>query len=316
MLPYRILVTGGAGFVGSNFIRHMLSKHEYKIVNLDKLTYAGNLESLRDVENDERYSFVEGDICNYSLVDILVRDVDVVINFAAESHVDRSIKDPTSFLKTDILGTQNLLSAVKKHNVKRFIQISTDEVYGSIEKGSSVESDPLLPNNPYSASKASADLMCRAYFETYGTPVVITRSTNNFGKYQHIEKLIPYLCDTLLKDEQIYIYGDGTDVRDWIYVEDNCKAIDMVLHKGKVGQIYNIGGSNEVRNIDMANNVCRLLGKGEVKFTQNRQGHDKRYSLNSSKLYALGYKPNTDFVEALKETVNWYRDNEWRKSCK
>lgn len=313
----KLLVTGGAGFIGSNFIRYMLGKYsDYKIVNLDKLTYAGNLENLRDVENDPRYSFVKGDICDVALMDELAPQVDAIINFAAESHVDRSIEDPRPFVVTDILGTQTILEAVKKHKIGRFVHISTDEVYGSIEKGSFKETDPLMPNSPYAASKAGADLICRSYFKTYGTPVLITRSSNNFGPYQHPEKLIPYLSTNALDRDTIQLYGDGTNIRDWIYILDNCRAIDAVLHSGLDGEIYNVSAGNEIRNIDIAKSVCKLAGQSEdvIGFVTDRPGHDFRYSLDSSKARALGWAPEADFMTVLQETINWYRDNEawWR----
>jgi dTDP-glucose 4,6-dehydratase len=313
----KTLVTGGAGFIGSNFIRYMLGKYpDYKIVNLDKLTYAGNLENLRDIEDDLRYSFVKGDICDVALLDELAPQVDAIINFAAESHVDRSIGDPRPFVVTDILGTQTILEAVKKHKVGRFLHISTDEVYGSINKGSFKETDPLLPNSPYAASKAGADLLCRSFFKTYGTPVLITRSSNNFGPYQHPEKLIPYLSTSTLDRDAIQLYGDGINVRDWIYVLDNCSAIDTVLQNGLDGEIYNISAGNETRNIDIAKSICDLNGLSEdvIGFIADRPGHDYRYSVNSAKAHALGWAPEADFMTSLKDTVSWYRDNEtwWR----
>ena len=314
----RILVTGGAGFIGSNFIRHMLGKYpDYEIVNLDKLTYAGNLENLRDIENDSRYSFVKGDICDIDLIDELAGKVDAIINFAAESHVDRSIDDPQSFVVTDVLGTQNILEAVKKHKVERFLHISTDEVYGSIPEGkSSVETDPIEPNSPYSASKAGGDMICRAYYHTYGTPVMITRSSNNYGPYQYPEKLIPRLTTNAIDGEKLPVYGDGLNIRDWIYVMDNCEGLDTVFHKGNVGEVYNIGGGNEVANIDIVRQIVKDTGASDelITFVEDRLGHDRRYSLDSSKARALGWTPKYDFSEALTETINWYKENEswWR----
>jgi dTDP-glucose 4,6-dehydratase len=313
----KLLVTGGAGFIGSNFIRYMLDKYpDYEIVNLDKLTYAGNLENLRDIENDQRYSFVKGDICDAALMDELAPRVDAIVNFAAESHVDRSIKDPQPFVVTDILGTQTILKAVKEHKVGRFLHISTDEVYGSIDKGSFKETDPLLPNSPYAASKAGADLLCRSYFKTYGTPVLITRSSNNFGPYQHPEKLIPYLSTSTLDRDPVQLYGDGTNVRDWIYVLDNCRAIDVVLDSGLDGEIYNVSAGNENRNIDIAKSIRKLIGQPEngIGFVADRPGHDFRYSINSAKARTLGWAPEADFMTSLQDTVSWYRDNEtwWR----
>lgn len=314
----KILVTGGAGFIGSNFIRHMLGKYpDYEIVNLDKLTYAGNLENLRDVENDPRYSFVKGDICDADLVDELAGKVDAIVNFAAESHVDRSIDDPQSFVITDVLGTQNILEAVKKHGVERFLHISTDEVYGSIPEGrSSVETDPIEPNSPYSASKAGGDLICRAYFETYGTPVLITRSSNNFGPYQYPEKLIPLMTTNAVDGGRLPVYGDGMNVRNWIYVMDNCEGLDVVFHKGNVGEVYNIGGNVEVPNIDIVKQIISDTGAPEslIEYVSDRLGHDRRYSLDSTKARSLGWEIKRDFASALTETINWYKENEdwWR----
>lgn len=314
----RLLVTGGAGFIGSNFIRYVLGKYpDYSIVNLDKLTYAGNLENLTDVEDDPRYSFVKGDICDENLVDELAKKVDAIINFAAESHVDRSIDEPKSFILTNVLGTQNILEAVKNNKVARFLQISTDEVYGSIDVGSSKETDPLQPNSPYAASKAAADLVCRAYSKTYGVPVVITRSSNNFGPYQYPEKLISLLTTNAIDGRPLPVYGDGLNVRDWIYVLDNCEGIDAVLHKGINGEIYNIGGGNEVANIEIARQIVTNLGvpDTQITFVDDRLGHDRRYSLDSGKAGTLGWTPRHSFKEALAETINWYKGNEtwWRE---
>lgn len=313
----KILVTGGAGFIGSNFIRYSLEKYpDYEIINLDKLTYAGNLENLRDIENDPRYSFVKGDICDAALIDKLAPQVDAIINFAAESHVDRSIDDPRSFVVTDILGAQTILEAVKKHKVERFLHISTDEVYGSIEKGSFKETAPLSPNSPYAASKAGADLICRSYFKTYGTPVLITRSSNNFGPYQYPEKLVSFFTTNAIDGRSLLLYGDGLNIRDWIYVLDNCEGIDVVFHTGDIGEIYNIGGGNEVTNIDIARQIIARTGMLEdsITFVDDRPGHDRRYSLDSSKTMALGWQPRHDFKNALAETIDWYKENEswWR----
>ena len=314
----KLLVTGGAGFIGSNFIRYILAKYpDYEVVNLDKLTYAGNLENLRDVDINSRYSFIKGDICDAALMDELAPQIGAVINFAAESHVDRSIDDPQSFVVTDVLGTQNILEAVKKHKVQRFLHISTDEVYGSIPEGrSSVETDPLEPNSPYSASKAGGDLICRAYHKTYGTPVLITRSSNNYGPYQYPEKLISLLTTNAIDGQPLPVYGDGLNIRDWIYVLDNCEGIDFVFHKGRDGEVYNIGGGNEVANIDIVRQIVKDTGVGEdlIAFIEDRLGHDRRYSLDSSKAKALGWAPRHDFKEALTETINWYQSNEswWR----
>jgi dTDP-glucose 4,6-dehydratase len=317
----RLLVTGGAGFIGSNFIRYMLGKYpDYEIVNLDKLTYAGNPENLRDIENDPRYSFVKGDICDEELMDGLVEKVDAVINFAAESHVDRSIEEPQSFVVTDVLGTQNILEAVRKHGTERFLHISTDEVYGSIPEGrSSVETDPIEPNSPYSASKAGGDLICRAYYHTYGTPVIITRSSNNFGPYQYPEKLIPLMTTNAIDGKPLPVYGDGLNVRNWIYVLDNCEGLDVVFHKGNVGEIYNIGGNVEVPNIDIVKQIIADTGAPDslIEYVTDRLGHDRRYSLDSTKARSLGWEIKLDFEEALTETIKWYKDNEsWWRSLK
>jgi len=310
----KLLVTGGAGFIGSNFIRYMLKVHpEYKIINLDKLTYAGNTDNLKDIENNANYDFVKGDICDNSLISNLVKEVDVVVNFAAESHVDRSIESPDEFVKTNVLGVNNLLKCSLDAKVKRFVQISTDEVYGSIEKGSFKETDTLNPNSPYSASKASGDLIAYSYWKTYGFPVVVTRSTNNFGSYQYPEKLIPLFITNILEGKKVPLYGDGLNVRDWLYVEDNCEAIDLVLHEGKDGEVYNIGAKNELSNIEITKMVLDILGKDEnfIEYVSDRPGHDKRYSVDISKIKTLGWEPKHDFDEALKLTVDWYKDNKW-----
>ncbi len=314
----KILVTGGAGFIGSNFIRYILKKYpEYKIINLDKLTYAGNLENLKDIEKNKNYKFVKGDICDKKIINKLAKEADCIINFAAETHVDRSILEPDSFIKTDVLGTHTLLETVKNFGIKKYIQISTDEVYGSIEKGSFTEESPLKPNSPYSASKASADMLCRAYFVTYKTPVIITRSSNNFGPYQYPEKIIPLFITNALENKPLPVYGDGLNVRDWLYVIDNCRAIDLVLHKGELGGIYNIGGGCEIPNIELTKMILKILGKPEslIKFVQDRAGHDRRYSLDCSKIKKLGWKPEYNFESALKETVEWYTKNRkwWEK---
>ncbi len=314
----KILITGGAGFIGSNFIRHMLNKHpSYEIVNIDKLTYSGNLKNLRDVEQNPNYRFIKGDICDSQMVNSTAKDCDVIINFAAESHVDRSILEPESFIRTDIYGTYTLLETVKKYKMERMIQISTDEVYGSIKKGSFKETDPLNPSSPYAASKASADLLCLSYFTTYKLPIIITRSSNNFGPYQYPEKLIPLFVTNALEDKPLPLYGDGLNVRDWLYVLDNCQAIDLILHKGEIGEIYNVGADNERTNVEITKAILGILGKSEdlIKKVKDRPGHDQRYSLDSSKIRKLGWKPEYNFEKALRETVNWYRNNEswWKK---
>jgi len=310
----RLLITGGAGFIGSNFVRHMLNSElnsEHEIVVLDKLTYAGRMENLQDII--DKIEFHRGDICKEEDVAKLAKDVDAIINFAAESHVDRSIQTPEPFIRTDVLGTFRLLEACRKYNVDRFVHISTDEVYGSIEEGSFTESDPLDPSSPYSASKAGADLLCKAYYKTYGLPVLITRSSNNYGPYQYPEKLIPVLIIRALNNQPLPIYGDGTNVRDWLYVEDNCNAIKLVLEKGKAGEIYNIGANDEWRNIDVAKLILKELDKPEslIRFVEDRPGHDYRYSLDTTKIRELGWKPKIKFKEGIKKTVEWYIKNRW-----
>jgi len=317
----KILVTGGAGFIGSNFIRYILSKYpRYHIINLDKLTYAGNLENLSEVEDHPHYSFVKGDICDSELVDRTVGEgVDAIVHFAAESHVDRSIHDPAIFVRTNVLGTQVLLESALKNKIKKFIQVSTDEVYGSLGKeGSFTESSPLLPNSPYSASKASADLLVRAYFETFGVPAIITRCTNNYGPYQFPEKLIPLFITNAFFDLTLPIYGDGLYVRDWIYVEDHCKALDMILHQGRIGEIYNIGGGNERTNLEITDLILRKLKKPRslIRHVKDRPAHDRRYSLDCSKIKSeLGWKPETPFEEGISRTVDWYLSHRswWQK---
>ena len=314
-----ILVTGGAGFIGSNFIRYMMDKYPgYKMINLDKLTYAGNLENLRDIEDKDNYTFVKGDIADTKIVsDIFASKIDAIVNFAAESHVDRSIEEPGVFIQTDVYGTFVLLEAARKNNCDVFLQISTDEVYGSIEDGSFKEDDPLLPNSPYSASKAGAEMIVRSFFKTYETPVIITRTSNNFGPYQYPEKLIPLFVTNLIDGIKVPLYGDGMNVRDWIYVDDNCSALDMVLHRGQVGQIYNIGAGNEKPNVWITKKLIQLLGKTEdmIMPVEDRLGHDRRYSVDCSRIkHELGWDTEYDFEEALEKTVAWYRDNEewWR----
>jgi len=314
----RILVTGGCGFIGSNFIRGMLKKYPaYKIVNLDKLTYCGNPDNLRDVALDARYTFIKGDICDKKIVEKIVKDCNVVINFAAESHVDRSIEDASEFIRTNIHGVYVLLEASKRHNIKRFIQISTDETYGSISKGSFKETSPIRPNSPYSAAKAGGDHLAMAYYTTFKTPVIITRSSNNFGPYQYPEKVIPLFITNLLENKPVPLYGDGMNVRDWLYVMDNCSAIDLVLHKGKIGEVYNIGGNFEIPNIELTKIILKDLGKTDkmIRYVTDRLGHDRRYSLDSSKIRKLGWKPSKDFNIAIKETINWYKTNTtwWQK---
>ncbi len=309
-----VLITGGAGFIGSNFIRSFLNKHsDHNIINFDKLTYAGNRNSLKDVESDPRYRFIKGDICDRAAVDKAMKGCGTVLNFAAESHVDRSIKDPSGFLSTNVAGVQTLLEAARTHGVERFVQISTDETYGSVSKGSSREGDTLRPSSPYSAGKAAADLLCHSYFVTYGVPVLVVRSSNNFGEYQYPEKIIPLFITNALEEKRLPLYADGSNVRDWIYVIDNCDAVDYVRSRGKPGEIYNIGGGNEKKNIDITRTILKILNKPEslIEFIEDRPGHDKRYSLDSSRLKGLGWRPNYDFEKALEATVEWYKKNEW-----
>ena len=315
-----ILVTGGAGFIGSNFIHYMVKKYsEYNIINLDKLTYAGNLENLKSIENKPNYKFIKGDIADPGIVSEIFSSskIDAVVNFAAESHVDRSIDDPGLFIQTDVYGTFVLLEAAKNHKTKLFFHISTDEVYGSILNGSFKEGDPLLPNSPYAASKAGAEMLVRSFYKTYNTPVVITRTSNNFGPFQYPEKIIPLFVTNLIDDIKVPLYGDGLNVRDWLYVEDNCRAIDIVLHKGGIGEIYNVGAGNEKPNIWITKKLIELTGKTEsmIEPVADRLGHDRRYSVDCTKIEnEFDWKPQYDFEEALEKTVNWYISNEawWR----
>ncbi len=313
----KLLVTGGAGFIGSCFIRHVLAKHkDYEIINLDKLTYAGNIENLDDIKNDPRYQFVKGDIVDKNLAMELTSSVDVVVNFAAESHVDRSIEGPEIFIETNVKGTLNLLQASLKNKVKRYLQVSTDEVYGTLGKtGYFYETTPLAPNSPYSASKASADMLVRAYFETYKMPNLITRCSNNYGPYQYPEKLIPFFITKLLKGEKVPVYGDGLNVRDWLYVYDHCEAIDTVLNKGKEGEVYNIGGHNEKTNMEITRLILDAMGKDEssIEYVQDRLGHDRRYAIANDKIQKeLGWEPSIKFEDGIKLTIEWYLNNqEW-----
>jgi len=312
----KILVTGGAGFIGSNFIRYMLNTHpDLEISNYDILTYAGNLNNLKGIDKQPRYTFVKGDICDQNLVDATLKKnpVDAIVHFAAESHVDRSITDPSEFVKTNILGTHTLLEAARKHSVPKFIHISTDETYGSIVKGSFKETDILSPSSPYSASKAGSDLLALSYFTTYHLPVMVTRCTNNFGPYQYPEKLIPLFITNLLEGKKVPVYGTGKNVRDWIHVNDHCRAVEFLLEHGVPGEVYNIGGGHEKTNMEITDKILELLGKDEsrVEYVTDRPGHDFRYSLDSSKLRKMGWKPRYSFDDALEETVTWYRQNAW-----
>ncbi len=314
-----LLVTGGAGFIGSCFVRHMLKKHpNYKIINLDLLTYAGNIENLDDVKNNPNYRFIQGDICDRNLVRNLCIEVDCIINFAAESHVDNSILHPEIFIKTNVEGTLNLLQAAKEFRIERYLQVSTDEVYGSLGKtGYFYETTPLAPNSPYSASKASADLLVRAYYETYKLPTLNTRCSNNYGPYQYPEKLIPFFISKLLKGEKVPVYGDGLNVRDWLYVYDHCEAIDRVLHKGKIGEIYNIGAHNEKTNLEITYLILDAMGKDEtsIEYVKDRLAHDRRYAISNDKITSeLNWEPSVTFEEGIKMTINWYLSNqEWIK---
>jgi len=321
----KVLITGGAGFIGSNFIRYILKRHpDWQVVNLDKLTYAGNLANLKDIEAAPRYKFVKGDIADRELVDRLFREekFDAVVNFAAESHVDRSILDAAPFIETNVKGTQVLLEAARQYPVERFIQISTDEVYGSLgETGKFTEESPLQPNSPYAASKAAADLLCRAYYKAYGLPIIITRSSNNYGPYQFPEKLIPLMIRNTLIGKELPVYGEGKQVRDWLYVEDNCRAIDLVLQKGRLGEVYNIGGGCEKRNIEVVELICDILKdhpktpglEPKIQFITDPRGaaHDFRYALDCTKIKKeLGWEPRVNFEEGLKRTVEWYFENQ------
>ena len=319
-----ILVTGGAGFIGSNFVKYFLSNYDYNIINFDKLTYAGNLENLTDIENDPKYKFVKGDICEADDVQKVIDEnkIDTIINFAAESHVDRSILGSREFVVTNVLGTQVLLDAFKNNKLEKFLQVSTDEVYGSLPEDKKeikfTEETPITPNSPYSASKASADHLCRAYFHTHNLPILITRCSNNYGPYQFPEKLIPLMIAKALDGEKLPVYGDGKNVRDWLYVEDHCSGIAAVLHKGKYGEVYNIGGNNEWYNIDIVKLILQKLGKSEdqINYVKDRPGHDRRYAIDSSRIISeLGWSPKYQFPEGIEKTIQWYIDNEswWRK---
>lgn len=321
----RYLVTGGAGFIGSNFIRFIFETYggDAQVVNLDKLTYAGNRDNLSEFEGEANYRFLQGDIADPEVVAEAYRGVggdgvDVVVNFAAETHVDRSLIEAASFIETDMKGVLVLLEEARKHapNLKRFVQISTDEVYGSIDSGSFTEIDPLQPRNPYAASKAGGDRMAYAYAETYELPVVVTRASNNFGPFQYPEKLIPLFVTNAIDDRPLPLYGDGRNVRDWLFVEDHCAAIDFLIENGERGEVYNIGGGNEAENREITGRILELLGKPEslIKHVPDRQGHDRRYSLDTSKLAKLGFRCETGFEDALERTVVWYRENEawWR----
>ena len=324
-----ILITGGAGFIGSQFVKLMLEKYDYNIINLDLLTYAGNLENLKDIEDKKNYTFIKGDICDKVLVNEIFKkyEIDTVVNFAAESHVDRSIENPEIFLITNILGTQNLLENAKKYwkltpedkysreykDGVKYLQVSTDEVYGALgEEGMFTETTPLNPNSPYSSSKASADMLVRAYYETFGMPMNITRCSNNYGPYQFPEKLIPLMINNCENDKSLPVYGDGMQIRDWLHVKDHCIAIDTVLHKGKIGEVYNIGGNNEKANIDIVKLIISTIGKSEnlIKYVKDRPGHDRRYAIDNTKITTqLGWSPSYTFEQGIAETIQWYLNN-------
>ncbi len=309
-----LLVTGGAGFIGSNFIHYVLANYpECRVINLDKLTYAGNLDNLKDVEDNPRYEFIKGDIRDKELVQDIFKRVQGVIHFAAETHVDRSIMDAGEFVLTDVYGTFILLEALKNvgSSIEFFLHISTDEVYGSRETGFFKEDDPLSPSSPYAASKAGADRLAYSYWVTYQLPIIILRPSNNFGPYQYPEKFIPLFVTNALEGRNLPLYGKGTNVRDWLYVEDNCRAIDLIMQKGEIGEAYNVGASNEVQNIVIAERIVELLGrpKSLIKFVPDRLGHDKRYALDCRKIHALGWKPQAEFQDALTSTVRWYEEN-------
>jgi len=314
----KILITGGCGFIGSNFIHYFLKKHpEDSLVNLDNLSYAGNLENLRDIENNPNYCFIKGDICDKKVVEEAMRNCEALVNFAAESHVDRSIKEAKPFIQTNVVGVFTLLEVARKSGISRFIQVGTDESYGSIKRGSFSEESPLQPNSPYAATKAAADLLVRSYFITYRLPVMITRSSNNFGPYQYPEKLIPLFITNLMENKKVPLYGRGKNIRDWLYVEDNCKAIDLILIKGKLGEIYNISGGNERTNLTITEAILKNMhqGKEMIELVKDRPGHDFRYSLNNRKIRKLGWKPEVSFREGLIKTIRWYQKNDawWRR---
>ncbi len=316
-----LLITGGAGFMGSHFAKYILKKYpDYKVVVFDKLTYAGNLDNLKELENNANYTFVKGDISNESEVNQVIEDfaIDRIVNYAAETHVDRSIIDPKAFLMTDVIGTYTLLESVRKYNLQKIVQVSTDEVFGDIELGKFTEESPFKPSSPYSAAKAGGDHLCHAYFRTYQTPVVVTHSCNFYGPNQYPEKLIPLFVTNLLEDKKVPLYGDGSQVREWIFVDDHCRAIDTILHKGVSGEVYNIGTGHEESNLETTKKLLQILGKDEssIENVKERPGHDVRYAVDSSKLRnELGWEPQVDFAEGLEKTVAWYKENKawWEK---
>lgn len=310
----RVIVTGGCGFIGSNFLRLMIEKYpNYHFVNIDNLSYSGNLNNLKDIENKENYEFIKIDIRDHKAMSSIVQEGDIIVNFAAESHVDNSIKDPEIFISTNVLGTHSILEAARKNNARLFIQISTDEVYGSLgfEDNSSTESDTLKPSSPYSASKAAAEMICLGNLKTFNQPIIITRSSNNFGPYQFPEKLIPLFTTNLVEGKKVPVYGTGNNIRDWIFVQDNCEALDFLIHNGKPGEIYNIGGGNEITNLALTKKIISVMEKNDdfIEYVEDRKGHDLRYSLNSDKIMSLGWSPKSSFEEAMNFTLNWYKDN-------
>ena len=309
----RLLVTGAAGFIGSNYARYVLANSDDHVTVYDALTYAGNLASLRDLDDNPRFTFVKGDICDRGDVEQAMRGHDAVVHFAAESHVDRSIVSPDAFVSTNCGGTNVLCDVARRTGVERFVHISTDEVYGSIDVGSFTERDILGPRSPYSASKAASDLIALSYRETYGLPVIVTRSSNNFGPYQFPEKVIPLFVTNLLDGRKVPLYGDGLNVRDWCYVEDNCAGVDLVLRRGVIGEIYNIGAGNEITNRELTDRLLALCGRDEgfIEYVTDRLGHDRRYSISIDKMRALGWVPTRDLGEALASTVEWYAANRW-----
>ena len=311
----RIIITGAAGFIGSNFSKYMVNKYpNYDFLAIDKLTYSGNLDNIKDLLNHPNFKFIQEDICNHDKMLEIIKEGDVIVNFAAESHVDNSIADSGIFVKTNVLGTHSILEAARKKNAKLFVQISTDEVYGSLDlnSSSSTEKDILNPSSPYSASKAAAEMMCLGNFKTFNQPIIITRSSNNFGPYQFPEKVVPLFVSNIIQDKKVPVYGVGKNIRDWIYVIDNCAALDTIIHNGKVGEIYNIGGGNEVTNIELTKLILKKMGKDEsfIAFVGDRKGHDLRYSLSSEKVKSLGWYPQFSFDVALEETIKWYKNNE------
>lgn len=315
----KLIVTGGLGFIGSNFIRHILATTEDEVLNFDKMTYAANPANVSDIEGNERYSFVQGDIADRDLVRHVTEEFqpDAIVNMAAETHVDRSILDPEAFVRTDVMGTHVLLDAVREFDIGRYVQVSTDEVYGSIDEGLFTEEHPLEPNSPYSASKSGGDLLVRAYVETYGIPALITRGSNNYGPHQYPEKLIPLFVTNLIEGKKVPVYGDGQQVRDWIHVLDHCRGVDAVLRKGKEGEVYNIGGRNERTNLEITKMILDGLGQNEdmIDYVEDRAGHDRRYALDISKAEReLDWSPEVSFEEGMNQTIKWYKENEewWR----